>query len=72
MLRDAGPGGVCSTVFLDERIPRFSAHIHLLRRDGYVIDRTPCSRAEHRHRSRQWSYELVAGPGPVQLELGGR
>lgn len=41
MLRDAGPRGVHSFRFYEERMPRGAAVIHALKRDGFEIESTP-------------------------------
>lgn len=47
LLRAAGPHGVTTATFLDQRIPRFSARLEELRKQGYLI---------HTQRVRQGSY----------------
>ena len=54
---EAGPA--CGTDFLQERIPRYGARVWDLRRAGYVIETRPCSRPDHRHRTRQIEHVLV-------------
>lgn len=41
MLTEAGPAGVHSFVFFEERMPRAAAVVHKLRQDGYdIVSRT--------------------------------
>jgi Helix-turn-helix domain len=63
LLRHAGDAGVTNAVFLDWRIPRFSARICELREDGYEIT----TGAEHNSRVR---YTLVSEPD-VEGDRGG-
>lgn len=46
--------------FYASYIPRYSAHIYTLRRQGYVITRDRCTR--HNHTNPQYTYKLVALP----------
>jgi hypothetical protein len=55
LLRHAGDSGVTNAVFLDWRIPRFSARIRELREGGFVIE----TEAEHSSRVR---YTLMSEP----------
>lgn len=48
--------------FYSEFIPRFSVHIHRLRRRGYVIVKSRCTRSEHGHIGVAWLYRLIAVP----------
>lgn len=63
---------VCGTEFYAAYLPRFSVQIHLLRRDGWLIDKRPCDRHAHDHTA--WLYSLEAPPDmrmspPTQLRL---
>jgi hypothetical protein len=49
---------VCGSRFFEDYIPRYSADIHLLRRDGFVTSKRPCDR--HRHAGTAWLYTLDA------------
>jgi hypothetical protein len=57
MLIRAGAKGVCGTEFLAEYVPRYSARILELRRDGWVIRRRRCDR--HSHQGVQYVYEVM-------------
>ncbi len=48
----------CGTEFLNLGIPRYSARIYELRREGHQIIRRTCD-VHYYHRSRQYVYELV-------------
>lgn len=75
MSRQAGPtqyervrdmlerGWVCGSHFLDARIPRYSAHVHELRRAGYMVERRPCEHPWHEHRSLMYEWRITARPG---------
>lgn len=54
-------GPVCSTVLLNDGIPRAAARVHELRRSGFAIVTRRCS--QHHHGSRQIEYVLIGGPG---------
>lgn len=62
---------VCGSEFLDARIPRYSAHIHTLRKQGYHIDTRICDLG-HYHESQAWCFELVALPAPSGAASGTR
>ncbi len=49
---------LCGTDFLFLGIPRYSARIYELRKEGHQIIRRTCDKHLH-HRSRQYVYELV-------------
>ena len=50
----------CGARFLEMHIPRYSARIWELRREGYQITRRRCDVSHHAHYSRQYLYELVS------------
>jgi hypothetical protein len=52
---------VCATTFLARYVPRAAAHVHALRKLGFVIVSRPCSRG-HYHETRQIEYVLEALP----------
>jgi hypothetical protein len=60
-------GPVCGVTFYERYLPRATARIFELRRAGYVIDRRRCSRPDHRHRSPQYEFELIALPDRLWL-----
>lgn len=53
---------VCSTTCLERYVARAAAHVHTLRKQGFVIVTRPCSRPNHRHESYQIEYALQALP----------
>lgn len=55
LLRHAGPKGVPTSTFLDQRIPRFSARIEELRNAGFEIQSL-------RQKSSSWRYYLITEP----------
>ncbi len=57
MDRDA----VCGSDFYSARLPRATARIFELKRDGFVIERRRCTRA-HDHESPMFEWTLVAMP----------
>ena len=61
LLRD---GPVCSTTFLSEHVPRFSARLFELRNDGYRIIKRRCE-AHPWHR--QYEFVLVEPSGQLTL-----
>lgn len=61
---------VCGSEFYEAYIPRFSAHIHQLRRAGYVISKRHCDIDAHRHEGSGWLYSLEALPSPPTGALG--
>ncbi len=58
ILRLLNDGPVCGTELLDEYIPRYSAVIWLLKRNGHKILTRKCQK--HIHHSRQVEYVLEA------------
>ena len=58
MLTDTYPDGVCGTVFLRERMPRYAARIWELRAKGCAIQTEPCQ--DHAHETRQTVYRLTS------------
>jgi hypothetical protein len=52
---------VCATTFLEQRIPRYGAHIFALRRAGFIIDRRRCE-SHTWHESTQWEWHIGAFP----------
>lgn len=55
LLQHAGPEGVPTSTFLDQRIPRFSARIEELRNAGYEIQSL-------RQKASSWRYYLITEP----------
>ena len=53
---------VCSTTLLKEHLPRAAAHVHTLRRQGWMIQTRACSDESHVHETYQVEYALVALP----------
>lgn len=51
----------CGTTFLELRLPRATARLHELKRDGYVIQRRRCISHDW-HESPQWEWRLEASP----------
>ena len=49
---------LCGTDFLVSGIPRYSARIYELRKEGYRIEKKQCDVHPY-HRSRQYLYELI-------------
>lgn len=49
MLRDGHGYGVCGTVFLQAYIPRYSARIGELRKEGWEITKRKCVNLHHNH-----------------------
>ena len=58
MLRSAEMG-VCANEFLNARIPRFSARLHDLRKQGHIIENRKCFLTSHRHQTKQVRYVLI-------------
>jgi DNA-binding transcriptional ArsR family regulator len=52
---------VCGSEMYAAYIPRFSVHIHRLRRDGYIISKRVCDRHDH-DAGTGWLYRLEALP----------
>lgn len=52
---------VCSTTFLDQRMPRAASSIYRLRKEGFVVVSRPCMRG-HDHENPQIEYSLIALP----------
>ena len=65
-LRAKGSLGVCGTVFLEHKIPRYSARIADLRADGNEITTTRCNQTHHNHRTKQFLFSLIP-PGQDSL-----
>lgn len=61
MLRAAGPAGVHSFVFFEERMPRAAAVVHTLRREGFEIESRP---ARHRGEAQGVLY-VLREPAPT-------
>lgn len=53
---------VCGTDWYRHFLPRATARIFELRRQGYVISRQRCSRPGHDHKNPQWEWSLIAVP----------
>lgn len=53
---------VCGSELYAMYIPRFGAHLHRMKRNGYVWSKRPCDRPEHNHEGTQWLYRLEALP----------
>lgn len=51
---------VCGSELYAMYIPRFGAHLHRLRKQGYLWSKRPCDR--HDHEGTQWLYNLEALP----------
>ena len=43
-------------------VPRFSVHLHRLKKLGYIITKRPCDRPEHNHAETAWLYRIDAVP----------
>ncbi len=51
--------GVCATTFNREYIPRFSARILELRKQGHEIEKRKCFQTSHNHHTKQVRYILM-------------
>lgn len=60
-------GWVCSTTFLDRRLPRATARIFDLRRQGYLISRRQCESHDW-HETTQYEWKIEAVPAKVAGE----
>lgn len=52
------PQGVCGTRFLELHIPRYSARLGELKKEGHVISRRTCTNPHHGHRGVQYEWFL--------------
>lgn len=64
-LLETCPDGVCGTRFLELHIPRYSARINELRKDGYTISRRTCTNPYHQHRGTQYVWFLAEVDQPA-------
>lgn len=60
---------VCGSEFFAAYIPRFSVHIHLLRRQGYGISKRRCDLERHDHAGTAWLYSIESMPHPSGTQL---